>query len=349
MTVVVVGPTNVVAKGSADVELVRIALDCIDDRLAVHDDRILPVRELWCAIAESVLGRHHDRVVLVVPTRWPSARVELVEDAMLTMADDVVIRRRGDVLQTLAPAVVELDPEVPWHVDDVVARVAGAARVVIDGANALDVERHLERVGVEVIRVDDDDVLAAAAAGRPARRRLPMRVIACAVGVSAILAGAAWQSAPTPDRTTWIVEGPVTVEIPADWVVTRVTTGPGSARVQAMSQDGHAEVHLTRAQVSPLENLTATAGTLETALRGQPAGVFEAFRGDDVVAGRPAVTYREVRAGVVDWTVVLDRGVRIAIGCRDASSAEPRRTAVCERAVRSARKLSGTEPAPPAS
>lgn len=349
MTVVVVGPTNVVGGGSADVDLVRTALDCIDDRLAVHDDSIVTVRELWCAIAESVLRRHHDRVILVVPTRWPSARADLVEDAMLTMADDVVVRRRGDVLRTLAPAVVELDPEVAWRVDDVVASVAGAARVVLDGRNAFDVERHLERRGVEVIRVDDDDVRAAAAVVRPARRRLPMRVIACAVAVSAALAGAAWQSAPTPVNTTWIVEGPVAVEVPADWVVTRLTAGPGSARVQAVSPDGHAEVHVTRAQVSPLETLAATAGTLEAALRGQPAGVFEAFRGDDVVAGRPAVTYREVRAGVVDWTVVLDRGVRIAIGCRDASSAEPRRTAVCERAVHSARRVSGTEPAPPAS
>ena len=44
---------------------------------------------------------------------------------------------------------------------------------------------------------------------------------------------------------------------------------------------------------------------------------FADFRADDEVAGRPAVTYREVRLGrVVRWVVLLDGVTRISIGCQ---------------------------------
>lgn len=357
--VVVVGPGAVTSSGVVDPDLVRTALDCVDDRLAVHDDRIVTVRELWCSIAEAALhGAHGAGVVLVVPTRWASARVELVEDAMLTVCSDVVVRRRGDVLRTFAGAVVELDVDAPWDTDGVIASLDGAAAVAIDtpagvgelDALALELERRLDRRGIEVIRVADDDVRAAAAIPSPTSRRRTARmgVIGCAVAVSAILAGAAWRSGPAPSDTTWIVEGRVAFEAPADWTVERVTTGPGSARVQVVSPDGRAEVHVTQAAVAPRETLEGTARTLSVALGRQPDGVFEAFRPDDVVAGRAAVSYREVRSGVVDWTVVVDRGVRIAIGCRD-DTAEPRRGVACERAITTARNLGGTETPPGAS
>ena len=55
------------------------------------------------------------------------------------------------------------------------------------------------------------------------------------------------------------------------------------------------------------------------------------------MAGRPAVTYREVRPGrVIDWSAVLAGSTLIGIGCQGP----PRRTdavrTACERAVASA-------------
>jgi len=121
--------------------------------------------------------------------------------------------------------------------------------------------------------------------------------------------------------------------------------------VQVVSPNGSAALHVTQAAVAPQETREGTARALDAALARQPGGVFEAFTPDDTVAGRNAVTYREIRADVVDWTVVVDRGVRIAIGCRDGSAA-PRRSPVCERAVRTARTFGdddGTERLPGAS
>jgi len=75
---------------------------------------------------------------------------------------------------------------------------------------------------------------------------------------------------------------------------------------------------------------------LKSALDEQPRGLFADFNPDDRSAGRPAVTYRELRAAFgVDWVVTLDRGVRIAIGCQHAVD-QPDPDPACERAVRTA-------------
>lgn len=353
--VVVVGPGTVAAPSAVTPELVRTAIEFIDERLAVYDDRIVTVRDLWCRVAEAALRQRHDRVVLVVPSQWPGARVELVEDALLTMSADVAVRRRGNVLRALAPAVVELGPDGP-SVDERLESLGGAHTVVLDSpvgvdgadASALELERRLERRGVEVIRVDDDGVRAAVLMSSPAphRRRSHARigVMACAVAVSAALAWAAVRAERpgAPPDTTWVFEGRVAVEVPAAWAIERVVTGPGSARVQVVSADDSAALHITQAAVALQETRDGTARALEAALSRQPVGVFTAFDPDNVVAGRSAVSYREVRSGVVDWTVVVDGGVRIAIGCRDGS-AEPRRNAFCEHAIGTARTFDGTE------
>lgn len=348
---VVAGPGAVAGPGIVDPELVRTALDAVDDRLAVYDDRIVTVRELWCRVAEQALGERADRVTLVVPSRWPGSRVELVEDALLTLSAAVTVLRRGDVLRRFAPVVVELGPDSP-SVEEVIESVSGATTVVLDtpaGVGGLDsvtreLERRLERRGVEVLLIDDDGVRMAARSSpqqpRPQWRPARVGAVACALTVAAALAGAALRSEParSAPATTWVVEGRVAVEVPAEWAVERVVTGPGSARVQVMSPDGSAAVHITQAVAAPQETREGTARALDAALRRQPAGVFTDFNPDDLVAGRHAVSYREARSAVVDWTALVDGGIRIAIGCRDGSP-EPRRTAVCERAIGSARTL----------
>jgi type VII secretion-associated protein (TIGR03931 family) len=67
--------------------------------------------------------------------------------------------------------------------------------------------------------------------------------------------------------------------------------------------------------------------------------VFVDFTASDHRADRAAITYREIRPEHhVDWTVMLDSGVRIAIGCQhppDGPAPQP----VCDQAIRSARTL----------
>jgi type VII secretion-associated protein (TIGR03931 family) len=117
----------------------------------------------------------------------------------------------------------------------------------------------------------------------------------------------------------------------------RVVDGPGSARVQVTSpSDPELALHVTQSSV-PDETLTGTAERLKRAIDAEPAGVFVDFNPSGTSAGRPAVTYREVRAGhQVRWTVLLDGAVRISIGCQSRPGGEDAVREVCEQAVRSA-------------
>jgi type VII secretion-associated protein (TIGR03931 family) len=165
-------------------------------------------------------------------------------------------------------------------------------------------------------------------------------VLVGALAVIAALAAAALNpgdGALERDDVTWVVEGRVAAELPADWAVERVASGPGSARVQVLSpNDPHVAIHLTQARVRVEETLQQTAEALKSALDEQPRGLFADFNPDDRSAGRAAVTYRELRAAIgVDWVVTLDRGVRIAIGCQHAVD-QPDPDPACERAVRTA-------------
>jgi type VII secretion-associated protein (TIGR03931 family) len=137
--------------------------------------------------------------------------------------------------------------------------------------------------------------------------------------------------------TTFLVEGRVALTVPANWPMQRVVDGPGSARVQVTSpSDPELALHVTQSSV-PDETLTGTAQRLKRAVDAEPAGVFVDFNPSGTSAGRPAVTYREVRAGHhVRWTVLLDGTVRISIGCQSRPGGEDAVREVCEQAVRSA-------------
>jgi len=140
--------------------------------------------------------------------------------------------------------------------------------------------------------------------------------------------------------TTFLVEGRVALTVPANWPTQRVVAGPGSARVQVMSpSDPEVALHVTQSSVpdEPRESLGDTAERLKRAIDAEPAGVFVDFNPSGASAGRPAVTYREVRAGHhVLWTVLLDGAVRISIGCQSRPGGEDAIRDVCEQAVRSA-------------
>ena len=141
------------------------------------------------------------------------------------------------------------------------------------------------------------------------------------------------QTAPT----TFLAEGRVALTVPANWSAQRVVTGPGSARVQVTSpSDPEVALHVTQSPVAG-ETLSGTAERLKHAIDAEPAGLFVDFNPSGVSAGRPAVTYREVRATHhVRWTVLLDGPVRISLGCQSRPGDEGAVRDACEQAVRSA-------------
>lgn len=242
-----------------------------------------------------------------------------------------------------------------------VLRGSGRAAVWLDGptdipgADALagQIAERLHAAGRAVRRVDDGQLCSAAAdlTARPDEppaqpRPQPRRLLVAATVAATLTAGVAWAgtrqdepAATVAVAMTALVEGRVTMQIPADWMVRRITTGPGSARVEAISpHDAEAALHLTQAPVSD-DSLAVAAATLRRAIDAQPVGVFVDFHPADARAGRPAITYREIRPGhEIRWAVVLDGHTQIGVGCQDGA-ASAALTAACDEAVRSAHEI----------
>jgi type VII secretion-associated protein (TIGR03931 family) len=104
--------------------------------------------------------------------------------------------------------------------------------------------------------------------------------------------------------------------------------------------DAEMSLHVTQSRVA-LDSLSATAESLKQAIDAEASGVFVDFNPAGNVAGRPAVTYREVRPGHdIRWTVLVDKAVRISVGCQSRRGQEDAMRRVCDLAVRSARALS---------
>ena len=374
--VVVVGPKVVRGPGEVDPEVASVALECIDDELALLDGRAVPAAEVWRTVLGSAMSGPRDEVVLICPSWWADSRVERVEAAAREWCGTVVVRARVEVLAA-ASTVVELAPElVVVHagehrraiarpsrdgsaVPTIAACVAGLDAVVIDAPAGLarlgaDLARTLRSRCADVTVVDDDARVRTATdrQARPRatptpsrRRRVGVRATAAlvaALSVAALAAaGLAIDADPDPDAdvgaVAWLVEGRVAVEVPARWTVERITSGPGSARVQVVSPSNPFDaIALVQSRVPDAQTLDETAAALRDALADEPDGVFVDFVALDEHAQRAAVTYREIRADrQIAWTVLLDGGVRIAIGCQGSvgqTGPEPQ----CERAVGSA-------------
>jgi type VII secretion-associated protein (TIGR03931 family) len=239
---------------------------------------------------------------------------------------------------------------------DAPAGVIGAALI---GASVAD---HLRANGIAVSVADDDCVQRAAATWLARqqgqvpdpeaaevlppihRNRRGMAVLAgAAVCVAALCGGfAVGDDKSVPPSMgmpmTLLVEGRVGVKVPVQWAVQRITTGPGSARVQVVSpSDADIVVHITQSSVPSHQTMAMVAETLRTALAEQPRGVFVDFNPADRRADKPAVTYRENRADhEVAWTVLIDDGVRIAIGCQSGPRREELVRDACDQAIQSA-------------
>ena len=247
---------------------------------------------------------------------------------------------------------------------EVAAAVGASLGVLVDSPTGVSESERLataiaERMrasGIAVVFTDEDSVLDAAAAlrarqhgqadGDEVRQRIDRRRggTAVLVGVlaAAVLCGGFVISDGTAPHDEFplrlLVEGRVGVMVPAAWTAQRITSGPGSARVQiGSSSDADVVLHITQSTDRAGRTLAATAESLRTALDEEPKGVFVDFNASDHRAEKAAVTYREVRSDhQVAWTVLIDGMVRIAIGCQSAPGREHLVRAACDQAIRSA-------------
>ena len=364
----------------ADAGMTAAALAGIDDPTVLLGERPVGTSALWRNVIGSVLQPPPARLTVVVPSRRSRHLVSRVMGAAAaTVGADVVAVPRSRIFAGSAgenAVVIEI-------ADDVIsvttgesiallsrscdpARVSHAApdapRVVIDApAGVPGVDEAAARIRsafqaggrpAEIVPIATVVSVIQPAATPEAARRSPftpavlagaaVAVVMCAVGVATAHprpSTATKSSADTAD----LVEGRITVRIPARWNVTRVTAGPGSRRVQVTAAgDRDAALHITQSY-APGESLAATAEVLQRELDQQPPGVFTDFRERDQRAGRAVVTYREVRGTRdIGWVVLVDGATRIAIGCQNIAGRSDGIDDACDEAVRSAREISGT-------
>lgn len=374
-----VGPVTISVVGQPGARpnaMVAVALDCLDDPVALLDDRAVSVDDLLVRVLAEALGPDCAAATVVHPTWWPRRRVERVRAAAAVTARAVTVVPRSELLRRHRggdPVVVEIAADCvavcrrgPVRIfgrrdlpgaASLIARRSNGTTVLVDAPDevpgaeqaAADLRKTLADNGIAAHSVDlyQPPCDASSARGRP-RRPWIAAAAAAATAAVAVMAAAVWPDDSGPDSVR-LVEGRVAVEIPPGWAVRRVTDGPGSRRVEVTSPtDDQSVLHITSAY-TPGGTLAEAAAVLERVAAAEPA-VFGDFEAAAQIAGRPALTYREVRPGrVVDWAVVLDGAMRIGIGCQSAPGREQSLGGVCAAAIVSARDIGGTARAPAAS
>ncbi|MDY6996405.1 MAG: type VII secretion-associated protein [Actinomycetota bacterium] len=368
MTVTVeVGPVTVRGPHPAPPDLVAAAVGCIDDPVALVAEQPVEVGQLWRDVLRVAAGAHPAALMLVVPTWWPAARVEVVADAARRVSAQVDIVSRTALLAgtegSAGSAVVEFaedvvvlaapgaDAVVLARDDDAVCEQLGAPTgVLLDvpagvRAPAPALSARLRAVSTTVRFSDRRAFLDADRPDPPpvrGRAEPPRRRVAVLAGAALALAAAAaswWLPDPgaAPAQTVVLVEGRAAVRVPAHWAVQRITGGPGSARVRIAPGPGLPALHVTQASSTTAATPEQVAESLRRALQSEPDGVFVDFDPAAEVGGRSAITYRERRTDSETlWAVVIDGTLRIAVGCQSAPARRDAITEVCEQAVRSA-------------
>jgi len=371
--VVVVGPATVCGPGVVDAESVTAALACLDDEIGLVANRVQDAGEIWRAVLAAAAGPSPTALTVVYPSHFSAARMNRIRAAARTVAPQVVFVDRRDALRQKAgrpdSAVVEVGEDLvvvattnrpavvharssPALAQLVVRSLGDESGAIIDlpsgiagaGRLAADIASAAARRGTTMTTLGCAD-LCRSAEDAPHERHWNTRVlVAGGVVVAACLAVLAVRTVPGPGHvaasaaadTTWLVEGRVSMQVPARWRIERAVSDSGSARVEVISPDDPGRViHLTQSSVPPDTDLGASARVLRAAAAKAGPGVIVDFADDDAAAGRAAVTYREVRAGrEVRWAVLLDGTVRIAVGCQGPTIA-----ADCDRAIRSAHRI----------
>lgn len=246
--------------------------------------------------------------------------------------------------------------------------IEGVSQVLIDAPHGIPGAEHLAHelrkilssrgIRAGVGRVEDAVPPAARPevrrADSPAAPRVPVRVAtaaaAAAVAITlsgvALLAGRGGEPPTTQGRTMTLAEGRVVVQVPADWRPRRVTTGPGSRRVELVSDtDPSAALHVT-GSYAPGQTHDTVVEVLQRAIGLEAPGVFADFEPNGHRAGRVVVSYREARVGRdIHWFILLDGVTRISIGCQCPPGRFEAISTVCDQAVGSAHESDGTDAA----
>jgi len=372
-TVVEAGPITVRGTNHADSEWVSAAIDGIDDELTLVGDRPVDVDEVWRTVIRDVADGHGDTLVVVCPTWWSPARVARVRDAASAVANDVVALRRAEVPRGGRTALVEIGPDFVvlasptgrvevfrrGDIGALVASIPTSTAVVIDAHKGIEgvslLADRLRANGVGVTLADPEwvrrsieeaptrDEAEVPDARQSTKCGARVAILAGTLLSAAALCGgfvASHDAQPSAPDTpmTLLVEGRVGVMVPVRWAIRRVTSGPGSARVQIVSPDDeNVAVHVTQSSLAPLQSREQVAEALRRALRQEPDGVFVEFNPSDSRADQPVMTYREIRADhQIQWAVLIDGRLRIAVGCQSAPGHEQAIREVCDRAIRSA-------------
>ncbi|MGJ6126083.1 type VII secretion-associated protein [Mycolicibacterium sp. Y3] len=369
---VLFGPATVRGPCPVSGELVRAGMDFLDDRDTIIDDLPVSVDSVLREIIGTAVGgdrRVADGLVLVCPGWWPPARLDRIRAAATGACADAVVVTRAQVHRRRHPGadiIVEITDEfvlaatadttllvVPRRTGVAAAVAAGLdepASVLIDvpggiaGARAVATETAagLQRGG-DVAIVGDHQLLQTAgdmcaSPADPPRHRLPWVVVVCLLAAATAVAVALHRSPREPsDRTTVLItEGRVAARVPADWVVERITAGTGSRRVQVTESGGERALLIVQ---SPAEvDMATTATTLATALRREDPTVFTDFEATGQRAGRPVISYTEARADrKIEWSVFLEGGVRIAVGCQSTTARDARE--ICDQTIASAHSV----------
>ena len=355
--VIEAGPVVVRGPNHVDLELVSSAIDGIDDELTLVGESPVRVDNVWRRIIRDAAGGSRDAITVVCPTWWSQSRVARVRDAARTVANDVVLLRRSEVPRNGGLTLVEVAPELvvlssPRAGVEVLTRNDFDARlsaICTSSTVLLDVPEGVE-IGDTAAAVADRDwvryaVTTPSQSAPPPTPRRGGAVVAVAAGTLLSVAGVCGglvanhvRSAAPDDATTLLVEGRVGVVVPARWSVQRVTSGPGSDRVQVVSRDdADVAIHVTQSLLAQPQSLEQVAATLRAALDQEPEGVFVGINPSDNHADRAVVTYRETRPGhFIRWFVLTDGMLRIAIGCQSAQGREEAVRVACDAAIGSA-------------
>lgn len=315
------------------------AATVFDDVLALPRSRLL--RRAAGAESEATVVEITERLVVITDAE--------VVGVPRRPEPHVVAKEVAGLIADMAPAVLLIDiPSAVAEASTVAASIAEAARMHAQVVMQVD-EVRLARLARLATRQHRPEASRIARGGRiRARARTMTGFAAVAIVLAAapaLMTVGRHEAAIPPPRVehapaTFLVEGRVAVTVPVDWTIQRVVAGPGSARVQVTSpSDPEVALHITQSPVVG-ETLSGTAERLKRAIDGEAVGVFVDFDPLGASVGRPAVTYREVRAGHhVLWTVLLDGPVRISVGCQSRPGAEDTVRGVCEQAVRSAHAI----------
>ena len=329
----------------------------VDDALLIHPSWWPATRiGAVAGAAGQLVGR-----VVARPRSWLLSRPAFVLPVVEIGPRHVVVTL-GDGLPGSVENRTAAPDAVAAAVAQVVLRALPSSPVLVDGPAAVPgavalaalIGARLRAVGRPVRLVDEHRILSAAADlftvatgtadkctdAEETRGRGLLATAVAGLLVAGTLVAVNWPGRQAPaSPSTSLVEGRVALRIPTDWRVRRITTGPGSARVQVTSPtDGDAALHITQSLVGG--DLAATAATMRQAIDAQAPGLFVDFQPADVRAGRPAVSYREMRPGhEIRWAVLLDGGVRISVGCQSAPGREVVVTAACEQAIGTAHHI----------